>query len=117
MAYKKNGGKCMKRMTVTVTIDRPLGSYHPKHKNLFYPVNYGYVKDVVGGDGEEQDAYVLGVDVPISKFTGKIIAIIHRKNDVEDKWVVAPENVSFSKEEIEQAVKFQEKYFEYEILM
>ena len=103
--------------TVTVKIDRPLGSRHPNHKDMIYPLNYGFIEGVIAPDGEEQDAYVLGVDVQISKFTGKIIAIIHRKNDVEDKWVVAPENVSFSKNEIEQAVKFQEKYFEYEILM
>ena len=24
---------------VTVTVDRPLGSYHPKHKDLYYPIN------------------------------------------------------------------------------
>ena len=26
---------------VDVIVDRPLGSYHPKYKNLYYPVNYG----------------------------------------------------------------------------
>ena len=42
--------------TVTVIVDRPLGSYHPKHKDLYYPVNYGYIEGVMGGDDEEQDA-------------------------------------------------------------
>ena len=46
--------------TVTVTVDRPLGSYHPEHKDMYYPINYGYVEGVLAPDGEEQDAYILG---------------------------------------------------------
>lgn len=99
-------------MTVTVTIDRPLGSYHPKYKDLYYPINYGYVKGIISGDGEEQDAYVLGVYEPVETFTGKLIAIIHRLNDAEDKWVVAPDNMKITAQEIEKQVSFQEQYFE-----
>ena len=102
--------------TVTVTIDRPLGSRHPKYTDMIYPVNYGFVEGIIAPDGEEQDAYVLGIDYPIEKFTGKVIAIVHRTNDVEDKWVVAYENMTFSKEEIEKKVAFQEKYFKHEII-
>ena len=103
--------------TVTVLIDRPLGTYHLKHKDLYYPVNYGYIPGIIAGDGEEQDAYVLGVNEPLQEFTGVVIAIIHRFDDVEDKWVVAPEGVKFSKEEILERVKFQEQYFKAEIWM
>ena len=85
---------------VKVTIDRPLGSRHPKYPDLYYPINYGYVEGVIAPDGEEQDAYVLGVNEPVNEFCGRVIAVIHRLNDVEDKWVVAPEGVKFSKEEI-----------------
>ena len=85
---------------VTVTVDRPMGTCHPEHPALGYPVNYGYVKGVSAADGEEQDAYILGVSVPVDTFTGKLVAIIHRKNDLEDKLVVAPEGATFSKEEI-----------------
>ena len=102
---------------VTVTVDRPLGSYHPKHKDIYYPVNYGYVAGIMAPDGEEQDAYILGVDEPVAEFTGRVIAIIHRFDDVEEKWVVAPEHVSFSKEEIMEQVWFQEQYFKTEIRM
>lgn len=102
---------------VTVTVDRPLGSYHPKHKDLYYPINYGYIKGVMAPDGEEQDAYILGVSEPLESFTGRIIAIIHRHDDVEEKWVVAPENMIFSKEEIMEQVKFQEQYFDSEVMM
>lgn len=100
-------------MTVTVKIDRPLGSYHPKHKDLYYPINYGYVEGVIAGDGEEQDAYILGINEPLETFTGNIIAVIHRINDNENKWVVAKENTNYTVQEIEKQVQFQEKYFEH----
>ena len=69
----------------------------------------------MAGDGEEQDAYILGIDIPLTNFIGKLISIIYRKNDNENKWVVAPENLILSKEEILEAVEFQEKYFDIEI--
>ena len=102
---------------VKVTIDRPLGSYHPKYKDLYYPVNYGFVEGIIGGDGEEQDAYVLGVGKPIKQFIGKVIAVVHRLDDIEDKWIVAPQDLQLTKEEIYKQVQFQEKYFKIEILM
>ena len=103
--------------TVTVFIDRPMGTCHPKHKDIYYPVNYGYIPGVIAGDGEEQDAYVLGVSEPLQEFTGVVIAIIHRFDDVEDKWVAAPDGVTFTKEEILEQVKFQEQYFQSEIVL
>ena len=102
---------------VTVTVDRPLGSSHPKHNDIFYPINYGYVEGITVPDGEWQDAYILGVDEPIQEFTGKVIAIIHRLDDVEDKWVVCPENKSFSKKEIAEKTGFQERFFNTEIII
>lgn len=102
---------------VKVIVDRPLGSYHPKHKNIFYPINYGYVEGIIAPDGEEQDAYIIGVNVPVKEFTGKVIAIIHRYDDIEEKWVVAPENSSFTKDEIAEQVNFQEQYFTSEVRM
>ena len=100
---------------VNVIVDRPLGSYHPEHKDMYYPVNYGYIEEIIAGDGEEQDAYILGIDVPVKEFVGRVIAVIYREDDVEEKWVVAPENISFTKEEIIKQVSFQEKYFKSEI--
>ena len=103
--------------TVKVIIDRPLGTCHPKHKDLYYPINYGYIEDIIAPDGEEQDAYILGVNEPVSEFEGKIIAIIKRLDDVEEKWVIAPQNMTFAKDEIMSQVKFQEKYFKTEIII
>ena len=102
---------------VKVVVDRPLGSYHPKHKDIYYPINYGYIEGIIAPDGEEQDAYILGVDEAVEKFTGKIIAVVHRNDDVEEKWIVAPEGMSFTKEEIMKQIYFQEQYFDSEIIM
>ena len=102
---------------VTVVVDRPLGSCHPKYKDLIYSVNYGYIPNIIASDGEEQDAYILGIDAPLKEFTGKVVAVIHRMNDIEDKWIVAPENAYFSKGEIIKKVAFQERFFDIEIIM
>ena len=103
--------------SVTVIVDRPLGSYHPEHTDMYYPINYGYVEGIMAADGEEQDAYILGVDKAVNEFTGKIIAIVQRKEDVEEKWVVAPEDKIYTKKERWEQIYFQEKYFESEIEM
>ena len=102
---------------VEVIVDRPLGSHHPTYKELIYPINYGYIPSVFAQDGEEQDAYILGVDEPVESFCGTVIAIIHRLDDVEEKWVVAPEGVTFTKDEIFRQVNFQERFFHSEIRM
>ena len=107
----------MSNKLVKVMVDRPIGSYHPKYKDMYYPINYGYIEGIIAGDGEEQDAYIIGIDEPVKEFTGRVIAIIHRYDDVEEKWVVAPENSHFTKTEIMEKVKFTEKYYNSEIIM
>ncbi len=102
---------------VNVIVDRMMGSYHPKHPDLYYPINYGYVEGILAPDGEEQDVYIVGVDTPVRAFSGVVIAIVHRCDDAEDKWIAAPRGVSFSKEEIVRLVHFQEQYFRSEIVM
>lgn len=100
---------------VDVEIDRPFGSSHPKH-GFIYPVNYGYIPGTVSGDGEELDAYVLGVHKPLDTFRGRVIAIIHRTNDDDDKLVVVPEDKTYSNEQIEALTEFQEQYFKHIII-
>ena len=96
--------------TVEIEMDRPIGTPHPKHPEIIYPINYGYIPGVLSGDGEELDVYLLGVDEPVEAFTAKIIAIIHRRDDVEDKLVAAPEGMSYTSTEIEEAIRFQEQF-------
>lgn len=85
---------------VTVKMDRPLGTKHPKH-GFVYETNYGYIPGTMSGDGEELDAYVLCVDEPIDEFTGRCIAIIHRTDDDDDKLVVVPDGFDLADETIE----------------
>lgn len=98
--------------TVKVQIDRPLGSAHPNYPDLIYPVNYGFIPGLYAPDGEEQDAYVLGLDAPVESFTGERIAVIYRTDDVETKWVVVPAGLRLSAAQIMEQVHFQERFFQ-----
>lgn len=101
---------------VKIKIDRPLGSKHPKH-NLIYKVNYGFVPGTKAPDGEEIDAYLLGVDKPVDKFIGKCVAVIHRLNNDDDKLVIVPENYKeVTNKEILRMVNFQEKWFDSSVI-
>ena len=99
--------------TVDITIDRPIGHTHvTKGITLHYCVNYGYLPGITGGDGEEQDVYVLGVDIPLKAVRARIIGAIRRADDNEDKLVAAPEGMRFSEEQIREATWFVEQYFD-----
>lgn len=102
---------------VRVIIDRPLGSAHPDHPELIYPVNYGHIEGVPGGDGEDQDAYVFGFEEPIKEASGRVAAIIHREDDNEDKWVVAPFGVKVRSSDILKKTAFQERFFKTSITL
>ena len=96
---------------VNVKMDRPLGTKHPKH-GFIYLVNYGYIPGTVSGDGEELDAYVLGEFEPLDTFEGKVIAIIRRTNDNDDKLIVVREGKNYTDDQIRALVEFQEQFFE-----
>lgn len=98
---------------VHIEIDRPVGYVHHKEKyDLIYPINYGYIPGVLGGDAEELDVYLLGVSESVSEYDVRIIGAVIRTDDVEDKLVGAPDGMTFTKSEIEDAVRFQEQYHE-----
>jgi len=100
--------------TVTLTIDRPLGSRHPQW-GFIYPLNYGYVPGTLAPDGEAIDAYVLGVFEPLQTFTGQCIALIHRLNDDDDKLIVVPPGKQYTPDQIAALTEFQERFFQIEI--
>ncbi len=104
--------------TVRIEIDRPIGYVHKKEKyTLVYTVNYGYIPGVFGGDGEELDVYLLGVDKPVKEYICKIIGAIIRKDDVEDKLIAAPEGMNFTVDEAYKQIEFQEQWYDTEIRM
>ena len=100
---------------VAVVMDRPMGSSHPEH-GFTYPVNYGFVPGTQSDDGEELDAYVLGVDRPLDRFTGRCIAVIRRRFDSDDKLIVVPEGLVLDDEGIRRMTSFQEQFFESDIV-
>lgn len=100
---------------VTVTVDRPLGTKHPKW-GFEYLCNYGFIEGIVAPDGEELDAYVLNVNESLSKFTGKVVAIVHRLDNDDDKLVVIPESQEIDDATIEKSTEFQEKFFKHQII-
>ena len=105
--------RAMLGKTVTVTVDRPIGYVHVKSGITFrYPINYGFLPGLLGGDGDEQDVYILGVDEPVETFTGRIIGVVRRADDNEDKLVAAPEDLLFHQGQIADAVRFVEQYFD-----
>lgn len=97
--------------TVRVRIDRSIDSTHPE-AGFVYPVNYGSLEDVPAPDGDNLDAYVLGVDRPLETFTGNCIAVIQRADDNDDKLVVVPEGADCSDAQIIAMTDFQERFFE-----
>lgn len=96
---------------VSIEIDRPLGTRHPKH-GFMYMLNYGFIPNTISGDGEELDAYLVGEFEPVKESQGKVIAIIHRTNDDDDKLVVSKDGKNYSDDAISALTEFQEKYFE-----
>lgn len=100
---------------VEVIIDRPMGSRHPKFA-FFYPVNYGYITGTKMSDGEELDVYVLGVFEPCDKFSGMCIAYIQRLDDMDDKLVVVPKDISYTDTQIRALTEFQERFFRSRII-
>ena len=100
---------------IHIKIDRPIGSKHPKH-GFLYPINYGYIPNTISDDGEELDAYLLGIFEPVSEYDGKCIAVIHRTNDNDDKLIVVPVDKNYSDDAIEALIEFQEKYFKHVII-
>lgn len=95
---------------VVMKVDRCLGSKHPKH-NFIYLLNYGFIPQTISPDGEELDAYAVGVFEPAKEIKGKVIAVIHRTNDNDDKLIVSPTGKNYSDEAIKALTEFQEQYF------
>lgn len=97
--------------TVTVIIDRPYGSFHPHHPDVIYPLNYGYVNELVSADGEFQDAYVYGLQEPAETFTGIVSGIIYHK-DGPSRFIVTRPGEMIDHDEVIEAVAFEEQYYD-----
>ena len=115
--YKKDEVLSLIGNRVKVKIDRRKGSTHPNYPDLVYEVNYGYIPDTLTDDGEELDAYVLDDDVTGDYYEGVVIGVAVRKDDNENKLVVAKEKGKYQANKIKSMINFQEKYFDSEIFI
>lgn len=102
---------------VNVIIDRPIGSKHPNYEETIYEINYGYIKNLYAPDKKYQDAYVVGIKEPLEEYKGVVKAVVKRKDDIEHKIIVVPTGVNITKEEIEKAIHFIEKYYKHELII
>ena len=101
---------------VLVKVDRKLGKRHPNF-DIIYPVNYGYIPNTLSEDGEEIDAYILGVFYPVDEFQGTCKAIVCRYDDNENKLIVVPKDRKYSIEQMEALLEFQERFFKHKIIV
>lgn len=98
---------------VQIAFDRPVGTRHEKNGNAWvYPINYGYLPGVLGGDGEELDVYLLGVYTPMNEpCLVKIVGAVFRSDDNEDKLLaVLPDAPIPNASDAAKEVDFQERY-------
>ena len=95
---------------VTMNVDRPLGSRHPDW-GFIYPLNYGEIPNTPAPDGDDLDAYLLGVFEPVQTVTGRCIAIIHRLDDDDDKLIIVPDGKQYTDPQIRALTEFQERFF------
>jgi inorganic pyrophosphatase len=98
--------------SIRVVIDRPLGSPHPDY-GFRYEVNYGFLPGLIAPDGEEQDVYLLGTGEPLEVCeAAEVVAIVRRRNDLEDKLVAVVGAETWDAAKIQAAVRFQEQFFD-----
>jgi inorganic pyrophosphatase len=95
---------------IDVIVNHPMGSRYLR--GLIYPVNYGIVNE----SSVSLEAYILGEFKPIKEFTGRVIAVIHRKDIFENKLVVARSTQKYSKEAIIGLTEFQERFYDSEVI-
>lgn len=100
---------------ITMKVVYPIGSISKSDPSMIYPVNFGYACGVSSANAERQEVYLLGVDIPVEEYTGVLIAKVHRNNDAGTLWIIAPENIRYNRQQIEEMIYFQEKYYDYEV--
>ena len=97
--------------TVTVTIDRPYGSFHPHYPDVIYELNFGYVDELISPDGNFQDAWIIGVKEPLETFRGIVAGIIYHREGTS-RFIVTRCGELIDREAIIQEVAFEEQYYD-----
>ena len=82
-----------------IVIDRAKGTTHPRYSEVVYPLDYGYLKNTAGGDGNEID--VWRGSSTASELVGVVCTVDTLKGDAEVKLLVG-----CTDEEVEAVDKF-----------
>ncbi|MBA3027298.1 MAG: inorganic pyrophosphatase [Desulfobacteraceae bacterium] len=69
-----------------MVIDRPKGSSHPKYPKIVFPIDYGYLKNTSGGDGNEIDVWLGSLENKVLIAIACTVDIL--KRDTEIKLIV-----------------------------
>lgn len=111
----KNSAYEFINQTVRIEINNSSIAKYYKVKNSF-PINCGYVQDVLDGDGKQLECYIVGINEERKEFTGKCIAILHQFDNTQDKLIVAPNDIDYTDNQIREILKFKEKNYMNEII-
>jgi inorganic pyrophosphatase len=87
-----------------LVIDRPKGSAHPKYPEIIFPLDYGYLKNTSGGDGNEVD--VWRGSLKDNRLDAIACTMDLLKRDVEIKLIVG-----CTEDEIEKIHQFHQNPF------
>ncbi|HVN16725.1 MAG TPA: inorganic diphosphatase [Anaerolineales bacterium] len=69
-----------------VVIDRPKGAQHPRHPDMIYPLDYGYLENTTAGDGDGIDIWIGTSNEKI--LTGILCTFDTFKRDAEIKLLI-----------------------------
>lgn len=88
---------------VSVVVEHRLGSRDPQHTGP-YPLNCGYVQEILDKENRWQNACVIGANLPLDWFEGQIVATGMLNG--ESLWLVSKTGECITPEEAKQAVAF-----------
>lgn len=66
-----------------MVIDRPKGSTHPKYPNIVFPLDYGYLKNTSGGDGNEIDVWLGSLENKVLNAIACTVDILKRDTEIK----------------------------------
>ena len=69
-----------------IILDRPKGTRHPKYPNLVFPLDYGYLENTTGGDGQGID--VWSGTAGHRRLTAVACTVDMKKRDAEIKLII-----------------------------
>lgn len=88
---------------LTVIVEHPAGSQDAETRML-YPLNAGYVQQVLEEENRWQDACILGVSSRLEWFEGKLCAKAALQNG--SIWAICAENENYSEDQVRNALGF-----------